>query len=94
MKPYRGPPMTLGKRLDAGETQRSVARSYMSARVRFHVLETDAQLAGQGKATLDTLDPTFSCSGGSRGRQESVDECVGARRVAERTLGKSLPPHG
>ena len=27
MKPYRGPPMTL-KRLDACETQRSVARSY------------------------------------------------------------------
>jgi hypothetical protein len=28
MKPYRGPPMILGKRLEAGETQRSVARSY------------------------------------------------------------------
>jgi hypothetical protein len=28
MKPYRGPPMTLGKRLEEGETQRSVARSY------------------------------------------------------------------
>jgi hypothetical protein len=28
MKPYRGPPMTLGKRLDAGEIQRSVARSH------------------------------------------------------------------
>jgi hypothetical protein len=28
MKPYRGPPMTLGKCLEAGETQRSVARSY------------------------------------------------------------------
>ena len=26
MKPYRRPPMTLGKRIEAGETQRSVAR--------------------------------------------------------------------
>jgi hypothetical protein len=28
MKPYRGPPMIFGKRLEAGETQRSVARNY------------------------------------------------------------------
>jgi hypothetical protein len=28
MKPSHGPQMTLGKRLEAGETQRSVARSY------------------------------------------------------------------
>ena len=28
MKPYRGPPMTLGKRLEAGETVREIARDY------------------------------------------------------------------
>jgi hypothetical protein len=28
MKPYRSPPMTFSKCLEAGETQRSVARSY------------------------------------------------------------------
>ena len=32
MNPYRGPLMTLGKRLEAGETQRSGARSYNVSR--------------------------------------------------------------
>jgi hypothetical protein len=32
MKPYRGPPMTLGKRLEAGETQPSAACSYNVSR--------------------------------------------------------------
>jgi hypothetical protein len=32
MNPYRGPLMTLGKRLEAGETQRSVARRYNVSR--------------------------------------------------------------
>jgi len=34
----------------------------MSARARFLDLEPNAQLAGQGKAALDTLDRDFPCA--------------------------------
>jgi DNA invertase Pin-like site-specific DNA recombinase len=56
------------KRREQGETLADIARSYTSVRRRFHDLESNAQLAGQGKAALDTLDRDFPCCGGRRGR--------------------------